>query len=491
MALSAQSIIQEKKNKKMHYQNGGVKISATVWETPQDDEESLPGKMQQVSTLVYTQTFEPQTRARDALDILLEQAQRDYKKAYPLHNLLDWTTTSLYTHAGSGIFGCAKLDMDDVGDKTAQQLLDLMRARGACSKSALSNNTLELRFQYLSIHVRPHPTQGLESSGSGSGKRKASTSEPLRPPPPLRRIFQSAFIPPKTFTRAPPMTKVTFTRTAVSRSADGRVAFKSSDVVEHIKVAIDWKTGEDREREGKPFDRTGYIGQGRTKIAIYARINGEEYAVAQCKPDSGSEDETRSYLCQEIELLAHGHAFKKDFDGYAKTCDILNRIPKFYFNYEGAILGRFCSEDANAGLPYCHFIATLLLPCRMVDGGLVKMMGNDIFGNPTNNLEKAVHAFVHFAWIASKGHMMFCDLQGLYDRDRILCLIDPQCHTNNTSKDKIYWDGGPDAINSLLKEHAGVCTDNWICQQLGLEELQLEAPTTPRKGPRSMKALLN
>ncbi|OCH84307.1 hypothetical protein OBBRIDRAFT_699572, partial [Obba rivulosa] len=142
-----------------------------------------------------------------------------------------------------------------------------------------------------------------------------------------------------------------------------------------------------------------------------------------------TEEEARSQLQQEFELMIHSNAFKMEFDAWEKECELEVTIPKFCWNFENAVFGKFRDENGNANLPYRHFIATPLLPCGAADGGLQKVMGNDTFGTPETNVEKAVHAFVHFVWIVSKGHFLFCDLQGLYDQSRVLRLFDPQCHT--------------------------------------------------------------
>ena len=64
-------------------------------------------------------------------------------------------------------------------------------------------------------------------------------------------------------------------------------------------------------------------------------------------------------------------------------------------------------------LPYRYFLATPLLPCRAIDGGLRKFCGNEELGVPEDHLSMAVHAYIHFSWLLSGSHIFFCDLQGM------------------------------------------------------------------------------
>jgi len=91
------------------------------------------------------------------------------------------------------------------------------------------------------------------------------------------------------------------------------------------------------------------------------------------------------------------------------------------------------------------------LPCRPpgADERVDKFTGNDTMGVADNNMTKSIHAFVHFSYIVSKSHLVFCDLQGmkivthvqtlihspssntgLPDENGVMCLFDPQVHTS-------------------------------------------------------------
>ena len=50
---------------------------------------------------------------------------------------------------------------------------------------------------------------------------------------------------------------------------DGSVKFIELNGVEHIEIGKDWEIGEERKKEGKVSDETGFIGKGFTKRGIY------------------------------------------------------------------------------------------------------------------------------------------------------------------------------------------------------------------------------
>lgn len=64
-------------------------------------------------------------------------------------------------------------------------------------------------------------------------------------------------------------------------------------------------------------------------------------------------------------------------------------------------------------LPKKNFLATLLLPCGKLDVKIKKFTGSDDIGDAPDNMTKAVHAFAHWSLIYSRGHILFCDLQGI------------------------------------------------------------------------------
>ncbi|KAJ7015903.1 kinase-like domain-containing protein, partial [Mycena alexandri] len=135
-------------------------------------------------------------------------------------------------------------------------------------------------------------------------------------------------------------------------------------------------------------------------------------------------------------------------------------------------------------VPHLGFLATRLLPCGSIDKPIQKFTGNSDCGNaPTDAMTEQLHAFSHFIGVYSDGDAMLCDLQGLYDRRKVMVLIDPQMHTGETnSENRIYWDNGPVAIKQFMDHHLRVCSENGVCNRLGLQELQYEpaSPNSPR-----------
>ncbi|KAH7907579.1 kinase-like domain-containing protein, partial [Hygrophoropsis aurantiaca] len=274
-----------------------------------------------------------------------------------------------------------------------------------------------------------------------------------RPP-----ILFSAFRPPKTNARNPPLVMHGFSRTIAQYQENGQVVFSLSDKEEEIEIADNWQAGMRASASGEPFHHTGYIGQGHTKTAVYARFKGEDYVLTQLTHKEGeyphTEDENEHNLKIEYERLCQGDGIKARFDKHAKE-------------YRANIPGVFVRKESQSWiLPYRYFIATRLLPCGKVDGELRKFTGNDDIGPLDDDLTRAIHAFAHFMLIYTSGYLLLADLQGLYDTKRVMCLIDPQGHTyvnslSNKQKD-IYWDGGKTAIDRFFDQHLPDCKDNWF-----------------------------
>ncbi|PPQ82660.1 hypothetical protein CVT25_007550 [Psilocybe cyanescens] len=141
-------------------------------------------------------------------------------------------------------------------------------------------------------------------------------------------------------------------------------------------------------------------------------------------------------LQAEYSLLCIGHALKQKFDDLAVDSGSgASKIPKFYFNFENSIFGELVSSLNSSGgesgrcLPHSHFIATLLLPCSILDEKIRKFTGNDDMGDANDHITKAVHAFTHFTALYTHKNIILCDLQGMLDHNKVMCLIDPQGHT--------------------------------------------------------------
>ncbi|KAF8884387.1 kinase-like domain-containing protein, partial [Infundibulicybe gibba] len=135
-------------------------------------------------------------------------------------------------------------------------------------------------------------------------------------------------------------------------------------------------------------------------------------------------------LRAEYGLLGQCEWFKNEFDQHAKSCGNV-RVPAFYFNFANSILGELKPSPRSQSriVPFYHFIATRLLPCGQLDGGVKKFTGNEEIGEATDNITKAIHAFAHFTHLYSGGQLLFCDLQGMPDSAGKMCLFDPQSHS--------------------------------------------------------------
>jgi alpha-kinase family protein len=122
----------------------------------------------------------------------------------------------------------------------------------------------------------------------------------------------------------------------------------------------------------------------------------------------------------------------------------------FYFNFKGSIYGEIQASMTSGSrvVPKKNFLATLLLPCGKLDSKIKKFTGSDDIGDAPDSMTKAIHAFAHWSLLYSRGHILFCDLQGTItgndillgfelsfyltgalDFKRVMCLFDPQAHT--------------------------------------------------------------
>ncbi|KIK53701.1 hypothetical protein GYMLUDRAFT_138572, partial [Collybiopsis luxurians FD-317 M1] len=104
----------------------------------------------------------------------------------------------------------------------------------------------------------------------------------------------------------------------------------------------------------------------------------------------------------------------------------------FYFNYDGAFIGvlqpEFYQNDSDVAA-FREFLVTPLLPCDEADPPPVKYTGNLGVGEaPRDRVIFLMHAYAHYTYVASQKTLLLCDLQGTYDKQKVLCLIDPQSH---------------------------------------------------------------
>ena len=130
--------------------------------------------------------------------------------------------------------------------------------------------------------------------------------------------------------------------------------------------------------------------------------------------------------------LCQCDGFKAQFDEFSKAQDVLTipceyeiytyssfNLPlyaAFYFNFKGSIYGKIQASMTSGSrtIPKKNFLATLLLPCGKLDAKVKKFTGNDDIGDALDNMTKAIHAFAHWSLLYSRGHILFCDLQGIF-----------------------------------------------------------------------------
>ncbi|KLO15003.1 hypothetical protein SCHPADRAFT_888884 [Schizopora paradoxa] len=258
-----------------------------------------------------------------------------------------------------------------------------------------------------------------------------------------------------------------------------------SEDVMHIAPFSDWSEGQ-KLRKDKPFlaAKSGFIGEGSNKVAVYAR-HGElesEYAFIRLKIDSAyTVNNEEWYISCELKLLAIVDLLKKKFYERAELLGVRQILPAFDVNFDGAFIGRVLNADSHESehLP-TYFLATRLLPCSEFDK-LKKYGGIDglkpLASDPTNRMLKMMHAFTHFSFSYTKECFIVADLQGVSDSKKVFKVIDPQCHTNtvyhpfdNISKRHIYWDHGDIGIQRVIASHLHECGSNEICKALQIED---------------------
>ncbi|KAJ6485294.1 hypothetical protein DFH09DRAFT_1291645 [Mycena vulgaris] len=333
----------------------------------------------------------------------------------------------------------------------------------------------------------------LTSQSSAASDDSPSMS---KKPPPNKRTPTYAPV----FARKPPtFIEYKFRRVSVDVN-ETQVSFtmpNNHQQVETILVASDWKAGlalkdnlphtsKNADEIAEAIHKTGFIGQGSSKNVVYARIGNTEYALGQSQDLDLSASDNALMLRAELRNILFG-------DGSGQV--------QFYFrfNVEEAILGVLEPLEtghisASLGLPFLDFIATRYLPCSPSEQGLQKFTGNADCGSPpkeSESLTAAIHSFTHFTVIYTQASLVFCDLQGMCNRDGVMMLIDPQSHSLTTesrsqpdSALRMYWDNGPQAITHFLDDHLQSCGQNYVCNGLEMKNLEFEQGPTPETPPR-------
>ncbi|KAJ7910707.1 kinase-like domain-containing protein, partial [Mycena leptocephala] len=344
-----------------------------------------------------------------------------------------------------------------------------------------------------SRHVRISSREKSGNTNSVSEDRESSSSKRIR------NVRSSAWRPPAAksqFARNPPtFIEYTFKRYEVKVEGTGVTFWMPPNApAEKILVGSDWKAGlsiknsKTTQNTMQEVYKTSFVGQGSAKNDVYARIGNEEYALGQSQDIALPTTENARMLRAELTNMYIGEVIRKEFLQCASDCDV--NIPDFRFNLEGAILGVLEPLEAghisaSLGLPFQDFIATRYLPCSPVDKAIQKFTGNADCGNPPDHgdsLTAAIHAFTHFTLLYTGNGLVFCDLQGLFNREGIMMLIDPQSHSaESDSTHRMYWDGGAPAIQHFLSHHLKNCEDNYICNKIEMKDLEFDwdRPETP------------
>ncbi|KAJ6515067.1 hypothetical protein C8R47DRAFT_1276176 [Mycena vitilis] len=327
------------------------------------------------------------------------------------------------------------------------------------------------------------PSSARSSTASSSSRSNTNTSQA---PPPRRSqgLRASAWRRPTVephYARNPSgFIEYKFTRFKVELDGTSVVFTSEKDAkVEKILVASDWREARAKKEKGEPTHNTGFIGSGSSKNVVYARLGTHEYALAQAQDINLPESAHAEMLRDEMRNLALGEMIRKEFFSCAEDCSV--QMPEFRFNVDGAILGLLEPLPSDhiskpLGLPFLNFLATPYLPCGPVDVAIQKFTGNADCGEaPKDELTQAIHAFTHFTMVYTRKDLVFCDLQGLYNRQGTMMLVDPQSHSAESNRNKrMYWDGGPEAVTHFLDHHLKSCGNNYICNGIEIASLEFD-----------------
>ncbi|KAJ7149434.1 hypothetical protein C8R43DRAFT_1192522 [Mycena crocata] len=311
-----------------------------------------------------------------------------------------------------------------------------------------------------------------------------------------KNVRASAWRPPNfapVFARNPP-TFIEYKFKRMSADTEGtsvKVSMDTEAKFETILVASDWKAGLAIKNKGQTatetadtIHKTGFIGQGSSKNVVYARIGNKEYAIGQSRDESLPPMDNTVMLRNELSTMLTAEFIRKEFVTCASDCDM--GLPDFQFNVDGAFIGVLQPLEeghisTSLGLPFLDFIATSYLPCSTAERGIKKFTGNADCGDPPADgdaLMAAIHAFTHFGIIYTNQGLAFCDLQGMTNREGNMRLIDPQSHSSQPDyRKRIYWDGGPEAIQRFLDHHLKDCDNNYICNKMDMQNMEFQCLT--------------
>ncbi|TFK19538.1 hypothetical protein FA15DRAFT_724234 [Coprinopsis marcescibilis] len=311
--------------------------------------------------------------------------------------------------------------------------------------------SMSLASRLISRKNRPKSWAVVSSALSPAAKATSSFNKPAS-------AFQSA-IPPSDTAKDPDQLPLylacrsafRFSCYMATYNDDGTIKWEtngmdnSSDLSDSVEVSALFEICSKNE---------GYIGSGFTKIGVHACYKGKEYVLTQPSDPNSSELDVKAVLQAEYGLLCQCDGVKACFDEEINHSTAL--VPDLYFNFSDSIFSNFIVGEADRpGFSAYHkyFIATLLFPCGPANKPITKFTRNDLMGKADDTLTLALHAFMHYSYVYSQLHFVFCDLQeriGIQAINGHTCLIDPQVHMNE------YWDWGPSKIRNLMDEHEKV-----------------------------------
>ncbi|CAK5281242.1 unnamed protein product, partial [Mycena citricolor] len=378
-------------------------------------------------------------------------------------------------------------------------LLSAAKSAARVSETSCRRDTAALTAQTSSSEAQGSfpPRSNSLKSGSSSGRRRSGYVTRQQTGP----VVPPALLPPR-FSREPLLALQKF-RIFIPEGENRNMRFRLGVDVHDMYIADDWETGVELQAQKRPFQSTGFLGRGSTKVGVYGRLERREFAITQMLDKSYTPEQQLAILEEEFRVLHFAEFARKEFERYADEDEV--NIAAFKFNVEDSFIGEFAldpdDELVNQPLPHKHFIATRLLPCSAADEPVKKFTGNDDCGpppGPRDLLTATIHAFSHFCVVYTLHDVAVCDLQGsdygsglesyyayiphvgMHDESGTPVLFDPQMHTSQPEASyRIFWDKGPRTVKSFLQHHLRFCAENVVCSQMRIQEMEFE-PALPQ-----------
>ncbi|KAJ7217253.1 hypothetical protein GGX14DRAFT_391058 [Mycena pura] len=495
------SVKELKSRRKTHGRKHGLeaRVSQITSSNPQDHYKSsqlvLPraeaGSRPSSAPPRSTSICNDQDSIDSALDKVVAKVQEYHHTSFALEAMIYRDMVTFYAFiTATNIF---RIPAHVAEGRTVLDFFYYFREQNHLTQVQIETKALSLRVSVPDLSVATgNFTTGSSVAPSAKPRSSSGPSWALEirksKPEPSKQVRRSAYVPirqmivppppPRLFARDPQMISYKFHRYVVSidPSNPTQVEFflPQDTPIETISIAADWADGMEKAKQGLPFHQMGYIGSGSAKQVVYARAHigdaDDEYALGQSSDPGYLDHDHYLMLAQELRNLHFGEAMRKEFEELARDAQTpLSGKLMMTLQRSASIWKEPFSAACSYWTP-----TTPWWTSSAIDKPIQKFTGNNDCGNaPNDAMTTQLHSFSHFIGVYTGGDAMLW----IYDRKKVMVLIDPQMHTGETrSENRMYWDNGPCAIELFLEHHLCVCSENSICNRLDLQQLRYEQP---------------